>query len=163
MKISKLNQGYCLTDLDAQVLLTAGEVVNHYTFDLCQMMCSYCMNSFWKSVLIVSFSKVRESHLHDVYPVNYEGRKIDGMQFWPLPPEILDVSGNSRPSNGKHACGGTEPRKEVMWNHHSQIESLTCWGMWYIKSYSIKVAIMTWKGSSCCIESDRIRKSIPWQ
>ena len=37
------------------------------------------------------------------------------------------------------------------------MESLTCWGMWLIKSYSIKVVKMTWKGFSCCFENDRIR------
>ena len=46
---------------------------------------------------VVSLNKVRKLHLHDVYPVNYEDRKVDGMQFRPLPPEISDISGSSQP------------------------------------------------------------------
>jgi len=38
-----------------------------------------------------------------------------------------------------------------------QMESLTCWGMWWIKSYSINVATMTWKCFSRYFENDRIR------
>jgi len=44
-----------------------------------------------------------------------------------------------------------------MWNHCLQMESLTCWGMWWIKSYSINVATMNWKCFSCYFENDRIR------
>jgi len=59
-------------------------------------------------------NKVRKSHLRDAYPVRYEDRKIDGMQFRPLPSAISDISGNSRPSNREHTCEDTEPKREVM-------------------------------------------------
>ena len=36
----------------------------------------------------VSLNKVEESYLHDVYPVNHQDRKIDEMEFRPLPPEF---------------------------------------------------------------------------
>jgi len=133
-----------------------------YAFDLYQIIFSYYMTAFWKFGSIVSFNRVRELHLHHACTVNYRDRKIDHMQFWPLPPEISYVSGNSRPSNEKHACGGAGPRREEMWNDYLQMESLTCWGMWSIKSYTISVAIMTWVGFSCYFEKDRMRNIIPW-
>ena len=113
------------------------------------------MSVIWKIGLVVSFNTVRELHLHDAYPVNYQDRKIDHMQFWPLLPDSSYVSSNSQPYNEKHACGGAGSRREDMWNDYLQMESLTCWGMWSIKSYSISVATMTWKGFSCCFENDR--------
>ena len=128
----------------------------------CQIISSYYMSVFWKFGSVVSFNKVRDSYLHDACPVDYQDRKIDHMQFWPLPPEISYVSGNSQPSNEKHACGGAESRREEMWNYYLQMKSLTCWGMWSIKSYTISVAIMTWVGFSCCFRNNTIKNSIPW-
>ena len=133
-----------------------------YAFDLCQIISSYYMHSIWKFGSVVSFSKVREVHLHHAHPVDYQDRKIDHMQFWPLPSEISYVSGNSRPSNEKRACGGAESRREEMWNYYLQMESLTCWGMWLIKSYTSSVAIMAWVGFSCCFRNNTIKNSIPW-
>ena len=132
-----------------------------YALDLCQIISSYYMHPIWKFGS-VSFSKVREVHLHHRCPVAYQNRKIDHMQFWPLPPEISYVSGNSQPLNEKHACGGAGSRREEMWNRWSQMKSLTCWGMWSIKSYTISVAIMTWVDFSCCFVSNTIKNSIPW-
>jgi len=127
-----------------------------YAFDLCQIISSYYMNAVWEFRSVVLFNKVRESHLHHARPVHYQNRKIDDVEFRPLPPEISYVSDNSRPSNEKHACGGAESRREEMWNHYLQImERLTCWGMWSIKSYTINVATMTWKGFNSCFEDDR--------
>jgi len=69
------------------------------------------MNAFWNFESAVSFNEVRESHLHDSYPVTYQDGEIDDMLFWPLPPEFSYVSDSSWLSNGDHACGDTEPRR----------------------------------------------------
>ena len=45
------------------------------------------------------------------------------MQF---SPEFPYFSANSRLLNEKHACGGAESRREEMWYHYVQMESLTC-------------------------------------
>jgi len=70
------------------------------------------MNRFWKFGSVVSFNKARESHIHHAFPVNDKDRKIDDMPFWPFLPEFTYISSNSRRWNGKHAYGGTEPRRE---------------------------------------------------
>ena len=133
-----------------------------YAFDLCRIFSSYCMNAVWKFGSVVLFNKVRDSHLHDACPVDYQDRKIDHMQFWPLPPEISYVSGNSQPSNEKYACGCAGSNREEMWNYYLQMKSLTCWGTWSIKSYTSSVAIMTWVGFSCCFVNNTIKNSTPW-
>jgi len=83
-------------------------------------------DSILRNRISVSFDKVGESYLHHVYPVDHQDGKIDDMKFQPFPPE---VSGNSRLLSEKHACRGTEPRREVMWNHCSEMETLICCGM----------------------------------
>ena len=133
-----------------------------YAFDLCLIFSSYCMNAVWKFGSVVLFNKVRDLHLHDACPVDYQDRKIDHMQFWPLPPEISYVSGNSQPSNEKYACGCAGSNREEMWNYYLQMKSLTCWGTWSIKSYTSSVAIMTWVGFSCCFVNNTIKNSTPW-
>ena len=83
-----------------------------YASDLYQIISSYNMTAFWKSGSVVSFDKVKGPRLHHAYSVTDQDRKIDGMRFWPLPPEFSYVGDNGRQSIEKHACGDAEPGRQ---------------------------------------------------
>ena len=87
-----------------------------YAFNLCQIISSYCMNVVWESKLVVSFDKSRRVALTlclTSYISEQKNRShgVSTTSSW----EDSYVSGNSRPSNGKHAYGGTETKREEMW------------------------------------------------
>ena len=62
MKLLKMDQGKCLTDVDAKALLSPSEAVVNVS--LLEMIPSYYMMRFWKFGSVVSFNKVREWYLH---------------------------------------------------------------------------------------------------
>jgi len=138
-----------------------------YPFDLLQMVFLVPHKSIlriWIGCLIQK--RIGDSHLHHGYPTAYGDREIDEMQFWPLPTECSYVSDNGRPKFHvwieNMPVKVLNPGEKRYVESFLQMESLTCWGIIRIISYTIEVATMTWKGLSSCFENDRIGNSLPW-